>query len=521
MADLITLHIMMLNPGMVLIKIILILGFILGLIFELNMILTAFTTNKSILNQSDLLILTTWRRLSKHWLALTGLVLLLVILWLPFGDAGFTGPVLNLVRLPIQWVDLAVLQRRIVVVILAVIYCGILYGFLRILGRLRVTVKPELVPINGWHRLVWFVRPLLTFWLPLSIIDHLLVRVLHAFSPQLSTGMSNFVSLVFLVVLVSLSLLILSAFLIAVIWESLEQPEFRPEFDENYDQLHSMAWFPTGLVFVLVILFSFQAFHFGAAISPSVTIAHRGVIGNNGVPNSVAALRQTTKHRPNFVEIDVQETKDRHFVVSHGQDVALKMGQGSHKVDIQKMDLKKLAQQRVDAGGQTTKLVKLSSYLNVAKQKRQRLIVELKVTPQDSSDVVKRFADQYGNRLIAEHDFVHTMSYQAVLQLKHLEPNLIVGYIVPLNLMSIKKLPADFYSLQAIGLNTTMVRQAHSIGAPAFVWTPDSTDDMQMMRALGADGQITNQLTRLQRVNQQPAKDFNWAIVENVVNQFC
>ena len=99
MADLITLHIMMLNPGLVLIKVILILGFILGLVFELNLILTAFTTNKSILNQSDLLILTTWRRLSKHWLALTGLVLLLVILWLPFGDAGFAGPVLNLIQL--------------------------------------------------------------------------------------------------------------------------------------------------------------------------------------------------------------------------------------------------------------------------------------------------------------------------------------------------------------------------------------------------------------------------------------
>ena len=52
MADLLTLHIMMLNPGLVFIKVVLILGFILGLIFELNLILS-FYDHKSILNQSD------------------------------------------------------------------------------------------------------------------------------------------------------------------------------------------------------------------------------------------------------------------------------------------------------------------------------------------------------------------------------------------------------------------------------------------------------------------------------------
>ncbi len=73
-----------------------------------------------------------------------------------------------------------------------------------------------------------------------------------------------------------------------------------------------MAWFPTGLVMLLVILFGFQAFHFGSvAASPSLTIAHRGVIGNNGVPNSLDAFENTVKHKPSFVEIDVQENQRR------------------------------------------------------------------------------------------------------------------------------------------------------------------------------------------------------------------
>ncbi|WP_173021266.1 glycerophosphodiester phosphodiesterase family protein [Secundilactobacillus folii] len=519
MAILMTLHILMLNAGLVLVKAVLIIAFLFGLILELNLILTAFTTNKSILNQTDLLVMTAWKRLSKRWLSLLGIVILLAILWLPFGDAGFTAPVLNLVMLPLKFVDLVVLQRRIVVVILAILYCGLLYLFLKLLARIRVTVKPELVPINGWHRLVWFLRPLCAFWLPMAIIDHVVIWGLRELGDQLSSGVSNGASLTILVILVAFSLLMLSAFLIAMIWESVAQPAFQPDFDEI--ELHSMAWFPTGLVFLLVVLFGLQAFHFGVAASPSVTVAHRGVIGNNGVPNSLTSFKQTVKHHPNYVEIDVQETKDGHFVVSHGQDVTVKNSSGTKKVDLQEINYHDILRHQVKFHGKKTKLVELSTYMSVAQSKHQRLMVELKVTPQDSADVVQRFANQYGDRLIAQHDFVHTMSYQAVLKLKRLKPNLIVGYVVPLNIMSIKNLPADFYSLQAIGLNNTMVRQAHSIGAPVFVWTPDRVSDMQIMRVLGVDGQITNQLIKLQQVNRQPVRKFNWAIVENVINQFC
>ena len=522
LALLMTLHILMLNPGLVAIKVILIIGFLSGLIFELNLILTAFTTNKTILNQTDLLMLTAWRRLSKRWLQLVALVILLAALWLPFGDAGFTAPVLNLVMLPLKWVDTVVMQRRVVVVILVVLYAVLLYIFLQLLSYLRVTVKPELVPISGWHRLVWFLRPLIAVWLPMFIINHLVVSGLRVLSNQLSNGIGNGTSLLALVVLVAFSLIGLSVFLLAIVWESIAQPKFQPDFSDDDEHLHSMAWFPTGLVMLLVILFGFQAFHFGSvAASPSLTIAHRGVIGNNGVPNSLDAFENTVKHKPSFVEIDVQETKDGQFVVSHGQDVNLKTDTGAKVTDIQNLTLEQLKKHHAEKNGKTTTIVSLASYLKAAKKVNQRLIVEIKVTPQDSADMIQRFDTQYGEQLISSHDFVHTMSYQAVLKLKQLNPNLIVGYIVPLNVMSIKNLPADFYSLQAIGLNTTMIRQAHSIGAPVFVWTPDKIADMQIMRVLGVDGQITNQMTQLQQVNRQPLKQFNWAIVENVVNQFC
>ena len=48
-----------------------------------------------------------------------------------------------------------------------------------------------------------------------------------------------------------------------------------------------------------------------------VTISHRGVNGNNGVQNTLDSLIETNKAKPDYVEMDIQETKDHQFIVMH------------------------------------------------------------------------------------------------------------------------------------------------------------------------------------------------------------
>ncbi|MFT8841085.1 MAG: glycerophosphodiester phosphodiesterase family protein [Leuconostoc citreum] len=55
-----------------------------------------------------------------------------------------------------------------------------------------------------------------------------------------------------------------------------------------------------------------------------VTISHRGVTNRNGVQNTIPALEKTVKkEKPDYVEIDVRETKDNQFVVLHDENLAL------------------------------------------------------------------------------------------------------------------------------------------------------------------------------------------------------
>ena len=48
-----------------------------------------------------------------------------------------------------------------------------------------------------------------------------------------------------------------------------------------------------------------------------ITISHRGVSAENGVQNTVESLKKTALLKPDYIEVDIQETKDGKFVMMH------------------------------------------------------------------------------------------------------------------------------------------------------------------------------------------------------------
>ena len=48
-----------------------------------------------------------------------------------------------------------------------------------------------------------------------------------------------------------------------------------------------------------------------------VTISHRGVSQENGVQNTIQSLEKTALLKLDYIEMDVQETKDGQFVMMH------------------------------------------------------------------------------------------------------------------------------------------------------------------------------------------------------------
>ena len=94
-----------------------------------------------------------------------------------------------------------------------------------------------------------------------------------------------------------------------------------------------------------------------------MTISHRGVAEENGVQNTIPALKRTHRLHPDYVELDVHETKDQQFVVLHDEN--LKELAGVNKRPRQ-LSLKQLTRLTVHENGHQAKLASFTTYLRIS-----------------------------------------------------------------------------------------------------------------------------------------------------------
>lgn len=254
------------------------------------------------------------------------------------------------------------------------------------------------------------------------------------------------------------------------------------------------------------------------AVKKPLVISHRGVNGHNGVQNTIPALLKTirTSH-PNYVEIDVHETKDGQFVVMHDENLRKLAGINRRP---RQLTLRQLEKITVRENGYRAKLVNLDQYLKVAQQHHQKLIVELKTSRYDSPLMVNHFVRRYANTLITHHDLVHSLDYQALIQMHHAAPRLSIVDIQGYNLMN-PRTSFQAYTMEYGSLNNRFMQQAHAQHQRIFAWTVDSPMMMRRMILMGADGIVTDRPSELRRVWHQIHKlDHNRLILWTYLSSF-
>ncbi|GEO68664.1 glycerophosphodiester phosphodiesterase [Levilactobacillus acidifarinae] len=247
-------------------------------------------------------------------------------------------------------------------------------------------------------------------------------------------------------------------------------------------------------------------------LGATTMISHRGVDHGVGVQNTLGALRHVSRQHPRYVEMDLHETQDHQWVVLHDENLRDLAGVN---VTPHQWPLRRLTRLTLQENGQRARLVSWERYLRAAERLHQPLLVELKTTPTDSAGMASRFARQYAARLRRDRSAVHSLDYRAVAAVHRTAPRLRVGYITPFNWVSPTSVPADFYSFQRLSISDQFIQAAHRRHAAAYLWTPDSRVAMTQAWALGADGQITNQVSRLHRVVAQRPTSALWAVVLN------
>ena len=217
-------------------------------------------------------------------------------------------------------------------------------------------------------------------------------------------------------------------------------------------------------------------------------LAHRGFI-QGGVENTLPALQAAAKAGADRVEFDVMETKDGKFVVMHDTNLKRLAGKNLNVKDLTQDELTKIT---VRAGGMEAKIPSLEEWIQLSIQLNLPQLLEIKLHGGETPDLVPRLLAVLDRAAVTEHYTYHSLSREVVEELKRLRPQLVVGFIVPVNFGGVPDVNADFIVIEQQSYSSRFVRQAWADGYSVIVWTVDDEQQMRDYMDAAVDGVITD-----------------------------
>lgn len=217
------------------------------------------------------------------------------------------------------------------------------------------------------------------------------------------------------------------------------------------------------------------------------------ILNGNAVQNSIEALEKTSQLKPDYIEMDVQETKDGQFIVMHDTDLMALTGNtgGTHDYT-----LAELTAMTASENGMTAPVPSFDEYLEKADELGQKLLVEIKVTDADSPNLTRNFLKKYGQRLIAKGHQMHSLDYRTIIEIKQYNEQLVSFFILPFNSIYPTTV-ADGYTMEYTSLDQNFMTKSWIRGKSVYAWTPNDEESMTRMLLVQVDGIITDNLTGL------------------------
>ena len=220
--------------------------------------------------------------------------------------------------------------------------------------------------------------------------------------------------------------------------------------------------------------------------------AHRGA-SMQFPENTMAAFVGAFEQGADWIELDVQESRDGQIYVMHDTNFFRTTGVQGNAWEMDYRDIAGL-----DAGSSFSrdfageKVPLLEEVILFAKENGIRLNIELK-----PSGYEKNIVDSVVS-LIEEYQFedqcvITSQKYRLVEEIKSRNEKLSTVYVMGLAYGAINALTsADAFSIRSTSISKSLVRDLHNRGIEVYAWTVDSRDNINRMIDLGVDNIITN-----------------------------
>lgn len=232
-------------------------------------------------------------------------------------------------------------------------------------------------------------------------------------------------------------------------------------------------------------------------MTPLIT-AHRGC-SQLAPENTLPAIELAIQNQVDFVEIDVQETKDHDLVVIHDSHLQRLAGVDGNVWELTAEELGNL-----DVGKWfshdfiDTRIPTLVSVMDLAKH-RIKLNLELKSHKHEQELVAKTVAlIRQGNW--QKNCVVSSIDWHILRQVQAIAPELMLGPVMTPSQSLLPNFAVDFYSIHFTLATPDFVDRAHAEGKSVHAWTVNQRSDMQRLVAQGINNIITDRPMTLRKL---------------------
>ena len=229
--------------------------------------------------------------------------------------------------------------------------------------------------------------------------------------------------------------------------------------------------------------------------------AHRGAAGK-APENTMAAFKQAIADKTDWIELDVQESKDGVVVVIHDSDV-MKLAGVSPKIwestvaELQQIDIGSW----FDPAFTGEKIPTFKEVLQEVKGK-VKVLIELKDYGHDIA-LEQKVVDIVEEMGMSKDVAVMSLKPEQVKKIKALRPEWESGILLSKVVGDISKMDVDFLAVNLGMMHPSFIKKTHAVGKKLYVWTADDPITIFKVLTYGADGIITNEPEMARKVIEE------------------
>lgn len=233
--------------------------------------------------------------------------------------------------------------------------------------------------------------------------------------------------------------------------------------------------------------------------NPTV-MAHRG-LSADAPENTLYAFSDAISVGVDFIELDVQQTRDGVLVVMHDSNLKRTTGVNKDIWDVDYADIQDLdAGSWFDPAYANARIPTLEETLQFV-DKRAKLNIEIKPTKHGSDTLEQDVAELITRYQYTDACYVTSFSYGSLKKVKEANPEIRTGYLMSVAYGQFYSLKyADAFSLNKVFVTSQVVNAAHQQGKQIFAWTVNGMSEVRSLCNLHVDSIITDDPVMVQNV---------------------